>query len=119
MDEIILRFPTIAQGVFKEIDNESLIKCKEISHLWNNLVDSQKEVWIRRIRLRSEKLKAFPNLWSSVISKTSVERVKELALAVQNVVDQNKFGRDEFTPHHIVAAVGMKELYEYIAYTVI
>ena len=62
MDELILRFPTIAVNVFKEIDNKDLMKCKEVSRLWSNAVDNQKEVWIRRIRLRFENLKAFLKL---------------------------------------------------------
>ena len=49
-----------------------------------------------------------------MISKTSVERVKELALAVQKFFGQTKFGREQFTPHHVVALFGSKELYEYI-----
>ena len=44
MDELIMRFPSISMDIFKEIDNEGLMKCKEISHLWSNAVDNQKEV---------------------------------------------------------------------------
>ena len=62
MDELILRFPTIAVNVFKEIDNKDLMKCKEVSRLWSNAVDNQKEVWVRRIRLRFENLKALLKL---------------------------------------------------------
>ena len=121
MDELIERIPSIAQLVFKELDNESLTKCKEISPIWKNSVDNQKEIWIRRIRLRSEKFKEFRNLWNSVISKTSVERVKDLGLAVQKAFEgleafeEFNLSGQSFSPHHVVAAVGSKELYEFIA----
>ena len=88
MDELIKRFPSLAQDVQKELDNRSLSKCKEVSPLWNDSVDNQKEIWIRRIRLRSEKFEEFRTLWNAVISKTPVERVKALGLAVQKIFEQ-------------------------------
>ena len=116
MDELIKRFPSIAQDVYKELDNETLTKCKEVSPLWYDSVDNQKEIWLRRIRLRSEKFEEFRTLWNTVISKTPVERVKALSLAVQKFFEENLFREeDQLTPHHVVAAYGSKELYEYIA----
>ena len=115
MEELIKRFPSIAQDVQKELDNRSLTKCKEVSPLWNDSVDNKKEIWLRRIRLRSGKFEEFRTLWNAVISKTSVERVKALSLAVQNFFEENLYREDQFTPHHVVAAYGSKELYEYIA----
>ena len=114
MDELIKRFPSIAQDVQKELDYRSLTKCKEVSPLWNDSVDNQKEIWLRIIRLRSGKFEESRTLWNAVISKTSVERVKALSLAVQKY-EENLLREDQYTPHHVVAAFGSKELYEYIA----
>ena len=114
MDELIVRFPSIAEDIFKELDNASLTKCKETCPFWNDTIDKQKEIWIRKIRLGSEQFQEFSNLCNSVIRKTSVQRVKELSLAVQKANVRFCFDRDQVTPHHVVALFGSKELYEYI-----
>ena len=228
MDEVILRFPTVANILFKEIDNEGLTKCKEISKLWWDFINDQKDSWLRIIRLQYEDpsqlwkfegrklknkanfwtsndkwienfilkkkltffnniskctafthfcafttkndgkviqedyegissvelwkkgepdnegyftlehhkvtkfltaisesnleikdpyehLKAFSDLWKSVISKTSTGNVRDIALAVHKFFGTDDHGKEQYPPQHVVAAVGTKELYEYIA----
>ena len=219
MDEVIQRFPLIADKLFKEIDNEESAKCKEVSKLWCNFINNQKDFWLRIIRLRYEgpsqlwkldgrilknkanfwtsndewyffnvrkmtfittknkvliakndgkviqedyedcsfeqlwktgkpdtegyftlenskvpkvltaisecsleikdpygHLNAFPDLWKKVICKTSTEKVRDIALAVQNFFGPSEnHGKEQYPPHHVVAAVGSKELYEYVA----
>ena len=221
MDEVILRFPTVAKNLFKEIDNEGLTKCKKVSKSWRNFINNQKDLWLRIIRLQYESplqlwklngkilknkanvwssndewhfltaiknidqvqkliyienitknkalrakndgkviqedfyelwklgkpdsegyftlehpkvpkvvtaisgssleikdpyehLKAFGNLWNSVICKTSTENVKDIALAVQVFFGTEEHGKEQYPPHHVVAAVGSKELYEHV-----
>ena len=76
MNEVILRFPTVANKLFKEIDNEGLTKCKEISKLWWDFINNQKDLWLRIIRLQYEgpsqlwkmegkKLKNKADFWTS------------------------------------------------------
>ena len=60
INEVILRFPTIAEKLFKEIDNEGLTKCKEVSKLWWNFINDQKDLWLRIIRLQYE---GYSQLW--------------------------------------------------------
>ena len=222
INEVILRFPTIAEKLFKEIDNEGLTKCKEVSKLWWNFINDQKDLWLRIIRLQYEgysqlwkvegkmlknkanfwtsndkwsgnflttrnnlyfikniseqttfttkndgkviqenfkgipsvelwkkgkpdnegyftlehhkvtkfltaisetnleikdpyeHLKEFSDLWKSVICKTSTENIKDIALAVHKFFGTNDHGNEQYPPHHIVAAVGSKELYEHV-----
>ena len=221
MDEVILRFPTVANNIFKEIDNEGLTKCKEISKLWCDSINNQKDIWLRIIRLQYdgpsqlwkmegkmlknkakfwtsndkwsenrvrnkltfikniskqttfstksdgkvihkdyegissvelwkkgepdtegyftlehhkvtkflsaisatnleikdpyEHLKAFSDLWKSVICKTSTGTVRDIALAVHKFFGTDDHGKEQYPPHHVVAAVGSKELYKYVA----
>ena len=62
-------------------------------------------------------LRAFRALWESVISQTSTEIVKKIALAVKTFFGTANYAceKEQYSPHHVVAAVGSKELYEYIA----
>jgi len=215
MDEVILRFPTVAKNLFKEIDNEGLTRCKEVSKLWCNVINNQKDLWLRIIRLQYEgpsqlwkvegtmlknkanfwtsndkwsenfltkrkltfikniskhttftaksdgkviqedfegissvdlwkkgepdnegyftlehhkitkfltavsksnleikdpyeHLKAISDLWKSVICKTSTENVRDIALAVHKFFGTDDHGKEQYPPHHVVAAVGTK-----------
>ena len=60
-------------------------------------------------------LKAFSDLWKSVICKTSTENVRDIALAVHRFFGTDDHGKEQYPPQHVVAAVGTKELYEYVA----
>ena len=50
IDTILLRFPSIAQDIFKELDNKSLIKCRKLSVPVQNFIDNEKFIWIRRMQ---------------------------------------------------------------------
>ena len=222
MDKVILRFPAVANNLFKEVDNEGLTKCKEVSKLWWDFINDQKDLWLRIIRLQYEgpsqlwkfegrklknkanfwtsndkwvencipqkkltyfqniskwtafttktdgeviqenykgissvelwkkgepdtegyftlehhkvtkfltaisesnleikdpyeHLKAFSDLWKSVICKTSTENVRDIALAVHRFFGTDDHGKEQYPPQHVVAAVGSKELYKYVA----
>ena len=42
MEEQILKFPHIAEKIYGELDNESLVKCKEVSWPWNHFLENNK-----------------------------------------------------------------------------
>ena len=49
MDEILIRFPTVGGNIFKNLDDESLVKCKEVNTIWCNFLDNVL-LWRRRIQ---------------------------------------------------------------------
>ena len=50
MDEIMLRFPHLAEQIYRELDNLSLVKCKEVSLSWYHFLDNNKASNIRVIK---------------------------------------------------------------------
>ena len=42
MEEQILKFPHIAEKIYGELNNESLVKCKEVSWPWNHFLENNK-----------------------------------------------------------------------------
>ena len=50
LDNFILRFPDVAQDIFKELDNETVTKCRNVSRLWCDYLDDQKFCWVRMIQ---------------------------------------------------------------------
>ena len=40
-DFFCLRFPHIVESIFDQLNNESLVNCKEVGRCWNNILDDQ------------------------------------------------------------------------------
>ena len=47
MEEVLLRFPHLAESVFEELDNQNLSKCLEVGHSWKLFIDYYNLVWTR------------------------------------------------------------------------
>ena len=50
MDEITLRFPHLAEQIYGELDNQSLVKCKEVSLSWYHFLNNNKDSNVRVIK---------------------------------------------------------------------
>ena len=49
MEDVIQRFPNISRQIFENLDNESLVLCREVCKAWKNCIDREKFYWIRII----------------------------------------------------------------------
>ena len=108
---IILRFPNVAQDIFKELDNETVTKCRNVSRLWCDYLDDQKFCWVRMIQRYHTNMKNEYQQWKKVFKNTPVEFVKEISVTTQQF-----FKRDAsritfyWSPLHIAAGQGNLEL---------
>ena len=85
MEEIIFRFPHLAEQIFEELDNYSFIQCKVISPSWKNFIEESKFSYIRLIKTvtncsKKEVEKTFP--------KANVEETRRLASDVTKVYNE-------------------------------
>ena len=129
IDAMISRFPVIAEDIFKELDNKTLIKCRKVCVLWQNFFDSQKFIWIRRMQKYSESMEQFYEQWKLVIRNTPTDHVKQLSKVVEQFFDDfldKKKGlfddlyedismrKSQWAPLHATAHQGHSELSRYI-----
>ena len=89
MENLCKRFPHLAEGIFDQVDDKSLNKCKEVSGEVLECLDNGKFFWIRIIKKYQRRLNDFPKLWKPVIDKTPVEKVKQIAIAVSRFFQVN------------------------------
>ena len=47
MEEVFLRFPHLAESIFKKIRNQDLSKCCEVGQSWKTFIDYYNLMWIR------------------------------------------------------------------------
>ena len=90
MEEIILRFPIIAESIFAELDNGSLANSKMVTNLWVSFITAGKIPWIRMILKYSGNMVEFFDDWKKTLKRAPVEIVQELALMVEEFYGANQ-----------------------------
>jgi hypothetical protein len=90
MEDIILRFPTVAESIFAELDNDSLTNSKMVTNLWASFITAGKIPWIRMILKYSGNMVEFFDHWKKTLKRAPVEIVQELALMVEEFYGANQ-----------------------------
>ena len=50
MESIFEKIPDLGDKIIKELDNQTLVKCKEVQRSWNNFINKEKILWFRMIQ---------------------------------------------------------------------
>ena len=123
IDDMILRFPTIVEAILKEVDNQSIAKCRNVSPLWCDFIDDQKLPWIRKIQKFRRKTEKFDLQWRKAFKYAPIKMVKEVSVAVwcnyesaRNKKKEGKKRKDtrKWTLLHIFAEQGQSEMCQYV-----
>ena len=83
MERIFLKIPDLAEKIFRELDNQSLVECKEVQWSWYNFINEEKVIWFRIIQNYIKNDNEFLQAWRKVLTKAPVEFVSQVALATQ------------------------------------
>ena len=111
--------PHILEQINEELDNKSLIKCKEVSRMMNSIIEHQKSgkfVTTRVIQSYIKNSKEFEKDWKNVFQKVSSKILKELAIFVKEfykAVPSRLEGN--WSPLHIAAERGHLDFCKVIA----
>jgi ankyrin repeat protein len=126
-EDLCLRFPSIAESIFDELDNQSLVKCREVSREWSEFLNSPKFVLMRKIKKTVETRRKFRGVWSSVGKKLNTNSILQLENAVTKFfANGENFEGDPhmdsysdidtesccLTPIHVAAGSGNTSLWE-------
>ena len=128
---IFKRFPHFSESIFDNLDNQSLINCKEASRELSEFFESERFFWIRMLRNYSKHYHTFQDSWKMAINRTSIEIVKHLAVATKiffksqnkhlyEIIDNGSYiisetrNLKQFTPIHVAIEFGNLELIEHV-----
>ena len=78
-----MRFPNVAKGIFNNLNDEDLVKSKEVSRTWSSYMDEEIFFWKRIITKLMGGYNDFKEVWRIVTIKAGLDRTKELADAVK------------------------------------
>ena len=100
MDELLSRFPDIAEDVFESLNHESLVQCKEASRSISSFIEEDTKFWKRIIRKYLHNIyphstslhSTFKKSWEILMDtkQTRPEMTKELGRAVQNYLNRHE-----------------------------
>ena len=129
MDNIISRFPGLAERIFDSLDDENLVNSKTVSRSWSTFTENEVFYFRRIIKKLIGGYDEFNETWKLVMKKADMEMKKELALAVKSFLSKHPAsgpcldqinGNDchhraiSFSPLHIGAEAGQVSLCEFI-----
>ena len=114
MEVVSNRFPLLTKNIFKFLDNTTLLSCKEANRELYNFIENEKMVWLRIIRLYRGNIIGFEDSWKRTIEKSSVDNIKQLALATQKFFKHEPKFLNQWHPLFIAAAEGSSELCKYV-----
>ena len=112
MEEVTFRFPYLSENIFNLLDNESIIKCREVSKFWKNYLDDQKFLEIRKISATVEQFHIVGKSWKKVFETGSTSTIRDLRVAVGQFYKKgtNLYYYEGLTPLHTAAGTGHLEL---------
>ena len=112
MESIFARIPDLGEKIFKEIDNQSLVKCKEVQSSWYNFINEEKVLWFRMIQNYIGDVHEFSTVWRKVSRRVSVDFVTQIAIATQQFHGKRKIHSQTSPIHVAVSEYGNLDLYK-------
>ena len=85
MEEVISRFPHIAEQIFEELDHYHFIQCKGIGQSWKNFMEGSKFSYIRLIKTSTD---CYTKQMKKVIKETNLEDTILLASDVSKLYNE-------------------------------
>ena len=85
MEEIISRFPHIAEQIFEELDHYHFIQCKGIGQSWKNFMEGSKFSFIRLIKTSTN---CYTKSMKKILKETNLEDTIQLASDVSKLYDE-------------------------------
>jgi ankyrin repeat protein len=115
MEDLCKRFPHLGALIFANLDDQTFTKCKEANKEISQFFNGERFCWIRIIRHYHDNFETFQESWKEAINKTSVENVKQLAVAVQKFFKLHPVSsHKKVAPLHIAAEQENLPLCEHI-----
>lgn len=123
MEDLLLRFPHISEEIFGNLNDKSLVECRQVCQSWCNSVDD-KQCWVRLIRNYTQLChKDFQKSWRKVLGKAQLQTIRELGSSIRRsyriIQDLQSLGISEYridkTPLHLAVKIGQDDIFRNVS----
>ena len=124
MESIFEKIPDLGDKIIKELDNQTLVKCKEVQRSWNKFINKEKILWFRMIQKYIGVKNEFSIAWRKVLTKVPADFVSQVAITTQQfhalwtiraMQQMMMLQIPGASPIHVAASDGSVDLYKQIA----
>lgn len=106
-------YHNIFETIFLDLDDISLKKSRNVCKAWQNFIDTDKSIWLKRIERYRGQMEKFSDQWDKVIEKTPFEEVNKLCQAVEQFFRLSSTNiENQYAPLHVAAGTGLFKLSE-------
>ena len=109
IDEIIIRFPILFQGILNELDNKSLAKCRKINKNCQNFIDNERFVLFRKLQKYHNNMEEFFEQWKKVTQNASKETIRDLSVTVYKFFEDTPIYCSLGSPRKQIRKINKKE----------
>ena len=94
MEDLCQRIPCVAVMIFKNLNDQSLIKSKEASSELSQFMLNERFYWLRIIMKYNKNFLEYQALWKKFLEKTPVDIIQQIADAVQTFFTERTSRQD-------------------------
>ena len=87
MEEMTLRFPHLAQDIFKQLKKKSLRNCLKVDRQWSKFICNEKFPWKRSIQIIITYNLSYKKYWNEVLKNVPYEILKQLYFATKSFLN--------------------------------
>ena len=114
MESVFVKIPVLGDKIIRELDNSSLVKCKEVKRSWYNFIKAEKILWFRKIQNCIGDENKFSKARKKLLTKVSSDLVMQVAIGCQQACATFQIFNIQISPIHMAAAAGNLDLYQLI-----
>ena len=111
MEGIFSKIPGLGEKIFKKLDKQSLVKCKEVQRSWYKFMQKEKVLWFRMIQNYLGDHNDFLTAWRTVLKQVPVDFVMQVAIATQKFNARHRM-HSQNNPIHVAASDCSVDLYK-------
>ena len=112
MQSVFVKIPVLGDKIIRELDNSSLVKCKEVKRSWYNFIKAEKILWFRKIQNCIGDENKFSKARKKLLTKVSSDLVMQVAIGCQQACATFQIFNIQISPIHMAAAAGNLDLYQ-------
>ena len=112
MENLFEKIPKVGEQILRQLDNQSLVRSKDVNGSWYKFINSEKVLWLRIIQRCVGSGNDFLEAWKKVLTKSPVDFLIQLSIAVLQLHVEDP--EIQFSPIHVAICNGSLEFYNQV-----
>ena len=108
MENVLLKFPHFMEKILQKLDDESLVKSREVARKWKKLIDQRKYPWVRIVKFPT--ILHGGNTYLHLAAKDN--QIDTFEVILNDEADKNLVNNKGYTPFLVACLFGRVRIAE-------